>query len=113
VNDANYCASGNVAGLTARLHAVTATRGGAVLLPLSCKKSITCRGKLYFEGSGGKVFGVARYLIKRGKRGTVHVRLTSAGRHELQKNGKLVATISAVSRRGLRSVIGHVTVRRS
>jgi hypothetical protein len=113
VNDANYCAKGNFAGLTARLHAITASRGGTVDLPLSCKKSISCRGKLYFEGSGGKVFGVAQYSIKHGKRGTVHVRLTSVGRTELQKKGKLALTISAVSRHGLRSVIGHVTVKRS
>lgn len=111
VQDANYCATGNFAGLTARLHAVTASRGGAVDLPLSCKKSITCRGKLYLEGSRGKVLGVAQYSIKRGKRGTVHMRLTSAGRSELKKKGKLSLTISAVSRHGLRSVVGHLLVK--
>jgi hypothetical protein len=111
VEDANYCASGNFAGLTARLHTAKA-HGSTVDLPLACKKRITCKGKLLLEDANGKALGVAQYKIKRGAHGTVHVKLTSLGLHELQSQGKLALTIGAKTRRGLRSVIGHVDVKK-
>jgi hypothetical protein len=109
VTDATYCASGNVSGVGLSKHTVTTSTDTAIDLTIPCKASITCSGKLYLEGPGGKILGSVSYSIKPGGHAKIHVRLTAAGRKMLEKTGKLKVKVGAVSK-GVRSGLGTLTV---
>jgi hypothetical protein len=110
VNDATYCATGNISGVSLPKHTVTTSNNSVVELTLPCKARTTCSGKLYLEGPGGKVLGSVTYSIKPGGHAKVHIRLTNAGRKLLEKTGKVSVKVAAVSK-GVRSGLGTVTVK--
>jgi hypothetical protein len=108
VSDATYCLTGNVSGLTLKKRSVSTSNDVSVGITMSCTSSSRCSGKLYLEGSRGRIYGSRRYSIGR-RPGTVHVRLTPAGRHVLERAGRLAVTVTAVAG-GLRSLVGRVLI---
>jgi len=109
VTDAIYCASGNASGLVLATHFVTSPNNNLAKVTLRCRGTGVCSGKLYLEGPKGKIYGKVSYSIKHGKRSTLHVKLTPAGKAQLEKAGKMTITVTAVSK-GVRSVSGRVTI---
>jgi hypothetical protein len=110
VQDATYCAAGNLSGLSLSKHTLTTSNNSVVNLTLPCKRSTTCSGKLFLEGAKGKILGSVSYSIKPGKHATVQIRLTAAGRKALEKTGKLTIKLAAVSK-GVRSSLGTLTIK--
>jgi len=110
VTIATYCTEGNSSGLVLPVHNIRSPNNKFAKITLPCRGTGICSGKLYFEGRNGKILGKVGYSIKHGKRAVLKVILTPAGKAQLEKTGKMTIMLTAVSK-GVRSVIGHVTIR--
>jgi Ca2+-binding RTX toxin-like protein len=84
-------------------------RGGRVALRLSCPKGATCRGTALLRSA--KTLASGSYRISSGKRATIGLRTTSAGRAAFRRAGAAKATL-IIQPAGTRDADGRaVTVR--
>lgn len=123
VKDATYCSTHNDSGVELKLepsHSLE-IKNSFLFVKFTCTLVAGCHGEIVIEGAAGKtssahaaatsvIYGRGTYSLKYKESAEVKVALTAAGEKAIANTGKLSATVAAVTN-GVRSVVGHITVK--
>lgn len=124
VKDATYCSTHNDSGVELKLepsHSLE-IKNSFLFVKFTCTLVAGCQGEIVIENPAGKtsssahiaaanvVYGTGKYSLKYKESAEVKVTLTAAGKKAIANTGKLSATVAAVTN-GVRSVVGHITVK--